>query len=421
MRLDSKNSLSQAGRTKGDYEGYLNLGITETFGSNVSIPNDDLVELEIVTHNFAQVDLPIFKGILPRNKDYTTFCYEVSGTYFVPSIKTCDGSLTYESKHISFKNEAGYNSTMSLTYYPINSSTPKTSKTMSTTAGYQTKLYLPLDSDTDKPMTLKVSKEGFSTPLLDKSISLSNFDTDCYKVWGSFITAKISPCSLNPSARKIKLWNNAGYPASLQITYYDKDNAGKDVAKTIKTNLIEVTQTDTIEVPNGTSPTPIKVDFINHWKSGIPFTTMTATADFTGELCYKVEGTTFAPTSATCDDTVGDTTGETRQIRFQNDAGYDAQMIVTYFVDEVINGQKMVMPKTLSTGMINGLGGKFRLVTIPKKTSKGMQITISLQGSTTVKNDIFSTTLPADFAASPQQCFKVTGTLFDPSGGKCNQ
>jgi hypothetical protein len=96
-------------------------------------------------------------------------------------------------------------------------------------------------------------------------------------------------------------------------------------------------------------------------------------------------------------------------------------MIVTYFVDEVINGQKMVMPKTLSTGMINGLGGKFRLVTIPKKTSKGMQITISLQGSTTVKNDIFSTTLPADFAASPQQCFKVTGTLFDPSGGKCNQ
>jgi hypothetical protein len=52
-----------------------------------------------------------------------------------------------------------------------------------------------------------------------------------------------------------------------------------------------------------------------------------------------------------------------------------------------------------------------------------MQITIVIQGNATVKgNDaIFSTTLPADFASSPQPCFKATGTLFDPSGGKCNQ
>ncbi|HRH44440.1 MAG TPA: hypothetical protein PKY82_22585 [Pyrinomonadaceae bacterium] len=50
-----------------------------------------------------------------------------------------------------------------------------------------------------------------------------------------------------------------------------------------------------------------------------------------------------------------------------------------------------------------------------------MPITIFLQGSTTIKNDMFSTTLPADFAASSQPCFKVTGTTFDPAGGKCNQ
>jgi hypothetical protein len=421
-RLDSKNSLSQAGRTKGDYEGYLNLSNTETFGSNVSIPSDDLVELEIVTHNFAQVDLTIFKGILPRNKDYTTFCYEVSGTYFVPSIKTCDGSLTYESKHISFKNEAGYNSTMSLTYYPINSSTPKTSKTMSTTAGYQTKLYLPLDADTEKQMILKVDMDGTNRNLKQTNISLSNFDSDCYKVWGDAVYPKVSPCSLNPSARKIKLWNNSGFISTLSVTYYDKDQSGKDVGKTVSTNRLQLTQTETIEVPNGTSPTPVKISIYNNY-TGKKVLEATAPANYTGELCYKVEGTGFAPTAATCDDTVGDTSGETRQIRFQNEAGYDAQMIVTYFVDEVINGQKMVMPKMLSTGMINGLGGKFRLVTIPKNTSKGMPITIALQGNATVKgNDaIFSTTLPADFAASPQQCFKVTGTLFDPSGGKCNQ
>lgn len=50
-----------------------------------------------------------------------------------------------------------------------------------------------------------------------------------------------------------------------------------------------------------------------------------------------------------------------------------------------------------------------------------MPITISIMGNATVKNGIFSTTLPADFAASPAPCFKVWGTLFDPAGGKCNQ
>ena len=79
------------------------------------------------------------------------------------------------------------------------------------------------------------------------------------------------------------------------------------------------------------------------------------------------------------------------------------------------------MPKTITTGMINGLGGKFRLVTIPKNTSKGMPITVALQGNATHRNDIWSTTLSGDFAGSPLPCFKVTGTLFDPKGGACNQ
>jgi hypothetical protein len=271
-----------------------------------------------------------------------------------------------------------------------------------------------------------LSGSNLVATLISKDVSLSDFDTvgsSCYKTWGSGLGPKASPCSLNPNARTIKLWNNAGYSASLKVTYYDKDQTGKDVEKTVNTNDLEVTQTDTIEVPQGTSLTPVKIEFRNKWNGNKTFSTMNASANFTGELCYKVEGTTFAPTAATCDDTVGDTSGKTRQIRFQNDAGYDANMIVTYFEDQVINGTTIAMPKFLSTGMINGLSGKFRLVTIPKNTSKGMQITIVIQGNATVKgNDaIYSTTLPADFASSPQPCFKVTGTLFDPSGGKCNQ
>ena len=61
------------------------------------------------------------------------------------------------------------------------------------------------------------------------------------------------------------------------------------------------------------------------------------------------------------------------------------------------------------------------MLNIPKNTALNMPITISLMGNATVKNGIFSTTLPADFAASPAPCFKVWGTLFDPAGGSCNQ
>ncbi|HQU86710.1 MAG TPA: hypothetical protein PKY59_26495 [Pyrinomonadaceae bacterium] len=392
-------------------------GQTEKFGESTSLPLSEDVELWIEQADSLK---PYFISTLPKNKDLTTFCYEITGTYFVPFVKTCDGSPTYESKYISFKNEAGYNSTMSLTYYPTGDSTPKTAKTISTTAGYQTKLYLPLDADTSKQMTLKVEQtsDTGNNEMLTKNVDLSSFDTvgsTCYKVWGSIFSKKVNLCSENPNARTIKLKNNGAFQARMEVTYYDGETP-----KMVKSNPLEVLESDIVEVPNTSAKNPIKIRFLAYGKE---FNTTTASANFSGELCYKLEGTALAPTSATCDDTVGDTSGNTRQIRFQNDSGYDAQMIVTYFVDEVINGNKIPMPKTLTTGMINGLGGKFRLVTIPKDTSKGMPITIALQGNATVKgNDaIFSTTLDANFAASPQPCFKVTGTLFDPSGGKCNQ
>lgn len=405
--------------------GELITGQANTVGGESLFPINEDVELWMSEENSVK---PFFKVTLPKNKDLTTFCYEVTGTMYIPVVKTCDGTPTYEAKYIAFKNESAFVADMRLTYYPLGGSTTKTAATDATLLGYSRKLYLPLDADTKRKMTFTVNMVAGSLAqsLISKEVSLFDFDTvgsSCYKTWGAGMNPKASPCSLNPNARKIKFWNNSGYPATLNVTYYDKDQSGKDVGRTVATNKLELTQTETIEVPNGTSLTPIKIEFLNNNWSVKTFSTMNASANFTGELCYKVEGTTFAPTAATCDDTVGDTSGKTRQIRFQNDAWFDAQMIVSYFVDEVINGQKLAMPKTLTTGMINGLGGKFRLVTIPKNTSKGMPINIVIQGNATVKgNDgIFATTLPADFAASPQPCFKVWGTLFDPQGGKCNQ
>jgi hypothetical protein len=396
--------------------GWMTLGETKVLGDGVAIPAGDLAELEFEMDNGdANNDVKnyVFRAILPSSQ--TAFCYEVVGTYLAPFVKTCDGSPSYESKYISFKNEAGYNGEMSLTYYPVGQSAATTFTTFTTTPGYQRKIYLPVEADTAKPMTLNVI--GGSDTLKTQAVSLDTFDSSgstCYKVWGSIFSKKVSPCSANTSARTIKLKNNGAFQAAMSIGYDDNGTT-----RYVKSNPLELLESDTVEVPYTSSKAPITLRFLAYNKE---FNSATVPGNFTGELCYKLEGTAFAPTSATCDDTVGDTTDpNTRQIRFQNEAGFDASMIVTYFEDQVINGVTIQMPKTLATGMINGLGGKFRLVTIPRGTSKGMPITIAIQGNATFKNDVYSTTLPANFAASPQPCFKVWGTAFDPQGGKCDQ
>lgn len=208
----------------------------------------------------------------------------------------------------------------------------------------------------------------------------------------------------------------------MKALYRETDGLGRSVSKSVTSESILVLKNVIMKI---TAPQqPIQIEFYGAGVEGkfkkIAMTDLpVSSAD---ALCYKIEGTEFHPTLATCDDTVGDTTStETRQIRFQNEAGYDAEMMVTYFDDLVQNGVTIPVGKSITTGLINGLGGKFRLVTIPKNISKGQPIIISLKGNATMKNDIWSTKLPADFSGSPMPCFKVWGTLFSPQGGSCNQ
>jgi hypothetical protein len=397
-------------------------GAVATFDRDISHPLNQDLEFWIRQKKKSK---PLFKATLPQNKDITSFCYEVTGTYFVPNVTACDGGATYESKYILVKNEAGYNTVDSLTYSPLTGAADKTASTETMTAGYQRKLYLPLDADTNKPMTLKITLTSAvgNRNVLTRTVNLGAFDSSgstCYKAWGSIFSPKGSPCST--SGRKITLKNKGAYQAKMTITYYDTDQSGNDVPTVLTGNSIEVLESDTIEVPVTKSTTPITVSIKNNW-SGKEIYNVPVSANFTGELCYQTEGTTFSPNAAACDGTVGDTAGNTRQIRFQNDAGYDAKMLIFYWVDQKVNGTMTPTIKTLDTGMINGLGGKFRLLTIPKKTSAGKPILIHLIGNATVKgsDDVYSTTIPGDFPASPQQCFKVWGTLFNPSGGTCNQ
>ncbi len=193
----------------------------------------------------------------------------------------------------------------------------------------------------------------------------------------------------------------------------------------MRTNELNVTQAETIELPPSKSQDKMAIVF----KGFVGSNTLTELAsipisipnDFKGELYYKIEGTIADRAFSTCDDMVGETFGDSRHIRFQNEAGCDAEMIVIYDVDEVINGQTMMMPRTVATGMINGLGGKYRIVAIPKNTSKGQPITIVFQSSTTEKNDIRSTTLPADSTDNPRRAKRSGERCLTRGAGRANR
>ncbi len=398
-------------------------GQTSTAKVYSNIPTN-LLEVEIrmvvFSGNFNSFTsyVPIYRAKIRHTKGQK-FCFEATGSTYEPSVKTCDQTLVVEAKRISFKNEAGFVSKLTLDYQAQDANGGYSTKTVSTddtVLGMKRALYVPRDAALDQRMTMKVNVASWNSPLLQKELLASSLsDSTCYKVWGNIVRPKTSVCAISSGARKIKLNNNSGFNSMMVVTYNDGGETS------VRTNIIELLHDDTIEIPYSAPNVPIQVKFYSDPPLKV-FSTKTISSTFSGEMCYRTEGTIFSPVVSNCDNSIGDSSDlNVRQIRFQNDSGFDAQMTVIYYTNEMINGNAVPMPKTVVSGFINGLGGKFRLINIPKETSPNMPINVMLAGSATVKNGIFSTTLPANFAASPQPCFKVWGTLFNPGGGTCNQ
>lgn len=389
---------------------------TKNFGDGLKPETGLEVEITMKVGGLGAFwDLPIYRGIV--NVPSTNICFEVGGTAYRPIVNTCNNTKATESAHVTFVNEASYVASMKLDYtaeLSAASFAQRSVRTDDTLLGMERKIYFPRDS-VGNEMTLVINGNGVARPIvLSKVLTVANrSDVPCYKVWGDVVQPKASPCATGNTGRTIRFWNNSGAVAMIEVLLNGNSFA--------RTNLINVTQAETVDLPSPKPKDKVTVSFLADVLSDVSKTVVSLTIpnDFKGEACYKMEGTIADQAVSTCDEMVGETFGDARHIRFQNEAGYDAQMIVTYFVDEVINGRTMMMPKMIATGLINGLGGKYRIVAIPKNTKYGQPITISIQGSATVKNDIFSTTLPGDFTDSPQPCYKVWGTLFDPQAGKC--
>ncbi len=100
-----------------------------------------------------------------------------------------------------------------------------------------------------------------------------------------------------------------------------------------------------------------------------------------------------------------------RSITFKNEAGFVAKMMVQYF--EAGPGG-ILLPKFLFSDNIPV--GQSKTLEIPN-SAPNMQVTVSLIGNGTVKDNFYSTSLDAGFAGN--RCYKAWGTLFSPQGGNC--
>jgi hypothetical protein len=98
-----------------------------------------------------------------------------------------------------------------------------------------------------------------------------------------------------------------------------------------------------------------------------------------------------------------------RLIEFRNEAGYVAEMQISYVLAA---GNQAA---TQSSGKLAFTETKS--LTIPE-TAANTKITIRIVGSATTNDRFFTTTVNGD-DDFPKQCFKAWGTLFSPQGGKC--
>ena len=105
-----------------------------------------------------------------------------------------------------------------------------------------------------------------------------------------------------------------------------------------------------------------------------------------------------------------------RGIKFNNQAGYVAQMTVIYYVSNTTNGATATVRKELTTPKITA--GFTRPLIIPSDIATDKPIVVSIKGFGTTDNSVFSTTVSTSFTG--ELCFKAWGTIFKPQGGKCN-
>lgn len=141
-----------------------------------------------------------YRGTIGANID--TGCFSARGTTMKPIVEPCPDGVSVESKHITFANEAGFTSTMSLSYYveQIANGLPmpvqKTVDTGLTALGYRRKLYIPEDALPNMPVTLSIKAWGTNRQdLYTEIFDMTRKESPCYMVNGLLLTPSYETCT----------------------------------------------------------------------------------------------------------------------------------------------------------------------------------------------------------------------------------
>jgi hypothetical protein len=105
-----------------------------------------------------------------------------------------------------------------------------------------------------------------------------------------------------------------------------------------------------------------------------------------------------------------------KSITFNNQSGYVAKMTVIYHeYKDFGNGVFTPLPVVKSSGDLPL--GFSKHIDIPENIAN-IPISVIITGSGTIKQNIYSTTVPANFRGN--QCYKTWATIFDAKGGSCD-
>ena len=118
-------------------------------------------------------------------------------------------------------------------------------------------------------------------------------------------------------------------------------------------------------------------------------------------------------------DTIGDTSGDSWQLRFENNGAFNAGIVVTYWQDFGSGAGAVSVPMVVNSGIVSVATGVARMVNIPRKLSAGKPISVKVMMWSTADFELYKEDLPANFVGSPVPCFKATGILTSPKGSRC--
>lgn len=120
-------------------------------------------------------------------------------------------------------------------------------------------------------------------------------------------------------------------------------------------------------------------------------------------------------------DAIGDMSGDSWQIKFQNEGVFNAGMDVVYYLDEPVpgvSGLTIPSPRFIQTNTVSA-AVPARIINIPRNISKKMPVQIAVKLYSTSNFDLFKYEISANYTGSPMLCFRAYGILTSPKGGMC--